>query len=627
MKPSQLNDYRTASQPAAHPFDQRVAFVVSRIDVDADRNERQIWMWDGNVARPHTSGPGDLKPAWSPDGALLAFLRIVDGKPQLAVMRSDGGESTVLTDFSHGVWEFDWSPDNQRIACTGRQWREELDDDERSRRPRRISEIPYRFDFEGWRSDWHEAIWIVDTDGASEPRRLTHDDRREISPTWHPGGESIAFLGDRSSGPVRTGNLSVCSVDVDAGAETSLGGETAFSGLTYRPDGALHAWGDPDPESWPALISLWRLDTEPTDLTGHLDRSVYGLASPVAPSWQDTSAICSLEDAGRAGVIRVRPDGAVDRLLDGDRVISGFSTGAAGLAFTASSYREPGDLYVLDSEGSEKRVTNLNEGSNISWVDGEHFQVPSGGTEIDVWVYLPPGSDRVPGLLNIHGGPASQYGFGFFDEFQVYVGAGFGVIACNPRGSAGRGLDHLQAVTGEGWGVVDLEDINAVMEAVLARYDRIDPGRLGVMGGSYGGFLTAWVTAHEDRYKSAVVERALLAWDTFAGTSDIGSTFPKHYLGAMMPEGGEVLRARSPLGIADRITCPTLIVHSEEDWRCPIEQAEQLFAILLRSGTTAEMIRFPGEGHELSRSGQPRHRVERFDAIIDWHRRYLDLAN
>ena len=281
MKPSELNEYRTASQPAAHPVDQRIAFVVSRVDVDADRNERQVWMWDGEAARPHTSGPGDQKPVWSPDGAHLAFLRVVDGKPQLAVMRADGGEATVLTAFSHGVWGFEWSPNSRLIACTARQWREELSDEERLRRPRRITEIPYRFDFEGWRSDWHEAVWVVDASGAGEPRRLTGDDRKETSPTWHPSGESIAYLGDRSTGPVRRGNLHVCVARLDDGTEAVLTDETAFQGLTYRSDGVLHAWGDPDPAAWPALISFWKLDGAPTDLTGHLDRSVYGLASPV----------------------------------------------------------------------------------------------------------------------------------------------------------------------------------------------------------------------------------------------------------------------------------------------------------------------------------------------------------
>jgi dipeptidyl aminopeptidase/acylaminoacyl peptidase len=229
----------------------------------------------------------------------------------------------------------------------------------------------------------------------------------------------------------------------------------------------------------------------------------------------------------------------------------------------------------------------------------------------------------VPLLLNIHGGPASQYGDVFFDEFQVYVSAGYGVVGANPRGSSGRGSEWLNAVVGEGWGTNDLEDIHAVVEAALERYPRLDAERMGAMGGSYGGFMTAWLTAHDQRWASAVVERALLSFPSFFGTSDIGTSFGRRYTGAEMPGGLDRLWSKSPLAFAHQISTPTLILHSENDNRCPIEQAEQLFTALLVAGTATEFLRFPGESHELSRSGKPRHRKERFEAILDWHGRWL----
>ncbi|MDX1450903.1 MAG: prolyl oligopeptidase family serine peptidase, partial [Acidimicrobiia bacterium] len=244
-------------------------------------------------------------------------------------------------------------------------------------------------------------------------------------------------------------------------------------------------------------------------------------------------------------------------------------------------------------------------------------------TEIDAWVFLPPGDGPVPGLLNIHGGPASQYGHGFFDEFQVYRSAGYAVIACNPRGSSGRGRAHTQAVVGDGWGVVDVEDVDAVVAAALHRFPRIDADRLGIMGGSYGGFLTGWMTAHQDRWKSAVVERALLGFGSFAGTSDIGATFPLSYTGADYPDGWDVWWDKSPLSVVHRVTTPTLVLHSEDDHRCPISEAEQWFMALLRNGTETVFLRFPGESHEVSSSGKPRHRRERFEAIVEWHDRFL----
>jgi dipeptidyl aminopeptidase/acylaminoacyl peptidase len=281
----------------------------------------------------------------------------------------------------------------------------------------------------------------------------------------------------------------------------------------------------------------------------------------------------------------------------------------------------PAELWSLADGADPSRLTSLNE-VDLAVVTPEHFRVESNGSEVDVWVLLPPGDGKVPLLLNIHGGPASQYGFGFFDEFQVYATAGYGVVACNPRGSSGRGQDFLRAVTGEGWGVVDMEDIDTAVTSALERYPRLDPERMGIMGGSYGGFLTAWAIARQHHWKSAVVERALTNWASFAGTSDIGGTFPSMYTHAEYPDW-ETWWRMSPLAYADQVTTPTLVLHSEDDFRCPIEQGEQYFMALLRNGTEAEMLRFPGESHELSRSGKPRHRKERFEAILDWHDRHL----
>jgi dipeptidyl aminopeptidase/acylaminoacyl peptidase len=170
---------------------------------------------------------------------------------------------------------------------------------------------------------------------------------------------------------------------------------------------------------------------------------------------------------------------------------------------------------------------------------------------------------------------------------------------------------------------VDTLDLEAVVDAVCARFAQADPARVGVMGGSYGGYATARLLARTDRYASAIVERGLLQWESFGGTSDIGAYFDRMFLGTSLLDGTEVHAAASPMRTAHRITTPTLVLHSESDWRCPIEQGEQLFAALKRAGTDTEMVRFPDEGHELSRSGSPKHRVERFEVVLDWHSRYL----
>ncbi|HEY5578872.1 MAG TPA: S9 family peptidase, partial [Acidimicrobiia bacterium] len=294
------------------------------------------------------------------------------------------------------------------------------------------------------------------------------------------------------------------------------------------------------------------------------------------------------------------------------------------IAFAATASADPGELHLWENQ-HERVLTGFNEEfrAQVALSPPRPFVFESGGAEVDAWAYLPEGNGPFPLLLNIHGGPASQYGYGFFDEFQVYAGAGYGVLACNPRGSTGRGRDFLRAVTGDGWGTADLQDVTACVDQALLRFPQLDASRVGVMGGSYGGFLTAWLVAHDQRYRSAIVERALLGWESFAGTSDIGATFSRRYLDADLPEGRQLLAERSPLNVAHRITTPTLILHSENDFRCPIEQAEQLFMTLLKAGTDVEMVRFPDEGHELSRSGKPRHRRERLEIVVDWHNRHL----
>jgi dipeptidyl aminopeptidase/acylaminoacyl peptidase len=284
-----------------------------------------------------------------------------------------------------------------------------------------------------------------------------------------------------------------------------------------------------------------------------------------------------------------------------------------------SSPTEPGEI-VSVTDGDEQQLTFYSPPSGLVVRPTEHFVTQSGGMELDVFVLTPDGHGPFPVLLNVHGGPATQYGFGFFDEFQVYTGAGYAVVATNPRGSSGKGLDFTRAVVGASWGVVDLADINSALEAALDRFPQLDRDRIGIMGGSYGGYMTAWAIARDQRYRSAIVERALLSFPSFAGTSDIGPFFGPNYIETT--EQGPMW-AKSPLSLADQVRTPTLVIHAEEDYRCPIEQAEQFLVALWQNDIPAEMLRFPGEGHELSRSGKPRHRVERFQAILSWHDKYL----
>ena len=625
MTPDDLNGLTTPQSPTVHPRGDRVAYVKNTIDTENDRYHRTIWVGDADASKQFTTGPGDSSPKWSPDGTRLAFIRAEDEVAQLAIIPADGGEAEIVTEFDLGVMTFEWSPDGSSIAVAATTYVEDwadLSDDERARKPRRIASVPYKFDSLGWLHDRKSHIWLVAADGSEEARCLTPGDRDETQPTWHPDGSRIAFLSDLREDRSQDFGASIMEVDVESCEIRELVPHGSWGFARFSPAGDLHLLGDPETD-WPELTTLWRVDDgQLTSLTAHLDRSAASLAiGPAYIEFDDGLAHVMHEDSGTGGVAAVHPDGTVDHVIDGPQVVSDFSIAAGVSAYISKTPTDPGTL-ILSREGEDSVIARA---SDLDLIEAHHFTTISEGVEIDVWVYLPPGDDDVPTLLNIHGGPASQYGFGFFDEFQVYAAAGYGVVACNPRGSSGRGREFVRAVIHDGWGVVDVTDVNAALEAALERYPRLDGDRMGIMGGSYGGFLTSWVVGTDHRWKSAVVERGLLSFNSFAGTSDIGGSFPRFYAGADHgdPDAERIWREKSPLTTAGQTTTPTLVLHAENDFRCPIEQAERYFMALLKAGVETEFVRFPGEGHEMSRSGKPRHRVERFDAILDWHGKHL----
>ena len=622
MEPADLDGLTVPGSVALSPSG-RVAFGVSTVNLAEDRYDQTIWIEDDGTARRFTTGPSDLLPRWSPDGRKVAFLRKLGDVHQVAVMSVEGGEPEVVTDFelglsaaSHNVIQ--WFPDSERMLVLAEEhtsgWTD-LDDEERKRRPLRVTRVPWRSDGRGWIADRRLTLYVI---GQGEPRRLVDAEDDVVAPSLSPDGSKVLYGLSNRPHPALDGLTDLFEIDTAGGNPRPVGVRGLWFSTSYRSDGKPHAIGIPG-SGWPGNIGLCRIEgDEVFDLTGPSDLTIAvvsgGLLNVV---WRDLDAVVGIEDSGRITLASVSPDGAIESVVDGDLVVGSFDATADRLAYVRRTYSNPGEVFVVADD--ESQLTTFGNAAPKT-VAPHHLRVESGGEDVDAWVYLPEGSGKVPLLLNIHGGPAAQYGFGFFDEFQVYAGAGYGVVACNPRGSSGRGQTFVAAVAGEGWGAVDVADVDAVVAEALAKFDRLDSQRPGIMGGSYGGFLTAWIIGHQSRWRSAVVERALLSWPSFAGTSDIGPYFTDSYAGE---ESWESWWEKSPLRVADRVTAPTLIIHSEKDHRCPIEQAEQYFTALVRAGVEAEMVRFPDEGHEMSRSGKPKHRVERFEAILDWHARHL----
>jgi dipeptidyl aminopeptidase/acylaminoacyl peptidase len=320
-----------------------------------------------------------------------------------------------------------------------------------------------------------------------------------------------------------------------------------------------------------------------------------------------------------------------EALIQGELAVNGFDARGGAVAYTASAATSLSELHV-----DARRATDVGHAfaSARELVAPERFTATSAdGTQVEAWIVRPAGfrpDARYPVLLSIHGGPFSQYGSAFMDEFQVWAGAGYAVVYANPRGSSGYSEAWARAIRGPlrdgpGWGTLDHDDVIAAFDEALRRFPFCDGDRAGVLGGSYGGYMTTWIVAHTDRFRAACSERALNSFVSQWGSSDFGWAFAG-YTGGFVFEDIAAHLDRSPLTHAQRITTPLLILHSEDDLRCPVEQAEQLFTTLRVLRREVEMVRFPAESHELSRSGSPVHRVQRFEVILDWFGRYLSAG-
>jgi dipeptidyl aminopeptidase/acylaminoacyl peptidase len=647
MVPEDLLRIRFVSDPQLHPDGRRIAFVVTTLSEARDEYLSTIWVVDvdGAVPRPFTRGPRrDTAPRWSPDGRQLAFVseREPKGKGQLYVMPADGGEPVRLTDLRPGVASPAWSPDGRWLAFVSRVggWQEPTDEEERERSkpPRIIDVLKYKSNGVGFIYDRPQKIFVVSLDG--EPaQQLTVGVFDDHHPSWAPDSRRVAFVSARHAARDEDLAADVFTVSVEGGEPRQLTRtEGPVSWPTFSPDGGTVAYvGHSDPRG---VSRHHRVYTVPVDgglpvcLTASLDRNCEPLMGAVGPEWLGPTGtlVFQVEDEGNVVLYRTAASGGLpERLIGGTRQVTAFSASRDGalVAFTATDDTSPPELFVCRADGTgERQLTDLNREwkAEVARSRPERFRFERAGFTIDGWVMAPFGREagrRYPVLLNIHGGPASQYGHRFFDEFQVYAGAGYAVVYLNPRGSRGYGEAFARAVVGD-WGGGDCQDIMAGLDEALRRFDFLDASRLGVMGGSYGGFMTSWIVGHTDRFRAACSERAVNTMWSMYGTSDIGYWFQEaHALGRPPWEDLRWYLERSPLSHARDIHTPLLIMHSEDDLRCPMEQAEQLYVALKKLRRPVRLVRFPDEDHELSRSGRPRHRLARFRILLEWFGEHL----
>lgn len=669
MKPTDLPLLTSVSAPTVSPDGAVVVFGTSRPDLAADAAVGQLWQVPSDASGPATRltrGFRDTAPAFSPDGSLVAFLRAApDGAPQIHVIRAGGSEAAQVTDEPLGVSQFSWAPDSARLVFVARvpekgRYGTVPGLSAAAEPARLLTTTKYLSNGVGYIVDRPAQVFLVDvpdlqgepaiapvatvdgppTSGDDSWRRLprtvqlTDADADHSQARFTPDARAVTFVAARHSTSDDDLRSSAWRLEVDhhgtAGATTELVTPSSDLGvgdvLVTASGAAFLLAQDLGPTGLDfvgtntALYTLGEPGSTPTRLT---DPETTDLGASGLVAAGDDAVFATDTTRGTVQLLRADAGGRVDRLTRGAVEITGVSAAGGTVAVSVHDASTMGDVAVV-GDGDLVRLTDFSAPLRAGGLIEARELVVRGrhDTEIHGWVLEPEGEGPHPTLLVIHGGPYSQFTGSVFDEAQVYAAAGYGVVMCNPRGASGYGQAFGRAIKGA-MGTVDLTDVLDYLDGALAATPSLDADRLGIMGGSYGGYLTAWTIAHDHRFAGAIVERGFLDAEFFAGTSDIGTFFGDQYTGHDL----EVQRAQSPQTFVHQVRTPTFVVHSEDDLRCPLSQAQRYHLGLVRAGVTTKMLVFPGENHELSRAGRPRHRLQRFEAILDWWHEYLPVSS
>ncbi|MGC9071913.1 MAG: S9 family peptidase [Acidilobus sp.] len=637
LAPEDLSRLVLVSSPSASPNGRGALFVVSRVSLENNRYESAVWHYDGGSYYPLTSGPGDTCPTWSPDGSLVAHVRIVrqEGVPPSSslVVRKPAGEAYQLFSWPFTISAPTWSPDGRRIAFLSRrplklegEWR-----DYSKREALVVERLPPFFNGEGFIFDRPRNLYVTDSRGG-QPEALTSYNVDLSLFDWSPDGQRIVYV--KQVDEVRAHVDEVRLLDMKTGEDRQVLANVSVASVAWSPDGSrvavlMHRFE----RGLSSHYGLYTLDPS----TGSLEKVEVGLdrnlingvnsegRGPSCPrpiQWSGRWLYFTVHDAGRVWLYRADGKAVEPVLRPEDAVVDDYSVAPDGsVYYLQMNEREPNELYELRG-GQARKVTDFNASLVTSrglLRTTKATARAKDGTELDYWVLMPYGSreGKVPWMLYIHGGPKTSYGYGFMFTFHVLASAGIAVIFGNPRGSDGY-TEEFADIRGR-WGTVDYEDLMAIVDDALTRFPQLDPSRSAVGGGSYGGFMTNWVITHTSRFRAAVTERSCVEWYSDWGASDIGWYFDQDQLGSQQPwRSVDLMVKASPLTYIENATTPLLIMHALEDYRCPLSQALQLFTALKTLGAEVRMALFPGENHDLTRSGRPRARVEYLKVMLDW---------
>jgi dipeptidyl aminopeptidase/acylaminoacyl peptidase len=643
IRPEDYLAFKSLNDVRFSPDGSTIAFVVGTIDQKQNRRHNAIWTVPADGSREPsqltTSSQPSTNPRWSPDGKFIAFLsaRAVPGdaagqtqKNQIWVLPLSGGEPRRVTNLQNGVTSFAWSPDSTRFVCVSQSG-----PSDKAKSPsdvRHYRHANYKFNDTGWFDDKRSHLWVVEIATGIAKQITSGDDWNDTDPQWSPDGKKIAFVSDRTGREFDEGrNKDIWVIDAAGGSLTKISqSDEPDTSPRWSPDGKMIAFLSAlqrraHPKIWLAPSQggvMPRLAVDNLDVI------------PTALRWAEAGRALYFETGIKGTTHLLRADIEARRasqVTTGERTIrlADINDKTGRMAYAVDDPMHLDDLYIANLNGqNEHQLTHLNAelftGLQLARVERVPFK-GADGWDVDGFLMKPIGWEpgkKYPMVLSIHGGPAGMYGFDWFHEFQVYAAQGWAVFFTNPRGSTGYGERFERGVQLH-WGDKPYTDIMNGVDAVLAKNPWIDAERLGVTGGSYGGFMTNWIISHTTRFKAAVTLRSISNFISDDGTRD-GAYGHSEDFGGDIFERFESYWDTSPLKYVKNVKTPTLVMHSDMDFRVPIEQGEQWFRALQHFGVPSEIVFFPRENHNLTRSGEPAHLVESLKWQVYWFDRYLN---
>ena len=653
LQVNDLFELISVTNPQLSPDGKEAVFVQTYLDEEENKYVSNLFHVDlaSSDVTQWTYGDHSVSsPKWSTDGKQLAFLSNREEKNQVFILSAKGGEAKKLTAFENSVISFHWAPCGKKVWVNavvkeGKTFTDkEEKDDKKQPEPYRVTKMKYQGDGVGLLpQDSYRQIGVVEIE-TGDVTQFTEGNHHHTLQAVSHDGKNLVIGVNRKENQDFEFRQPLYIVEIETKEETVLVDENGyFGGATFSHDDRYIAYTGADRSFENATqAKLYVYDTEEkysACLTENIDSPVgdyvaadhqQGVSAPSAIWTKDNHLYFQLSTMGDVRLYFASLDGAVYPASPENEHIYGYDVSPNGdfALVTVSDAVNPGELYKQTIATGEREVlTSFNKKylEEVELVQPEAI-VYQGAKDWDVhgWLMKPAGyveGQKYPLIVEIHGGPATMYANSFFHEMQLLAAEGYGVLYVNPRGSHGYSQQFVDAVRGD-YGGGDYADIMAGLDYVLAENEWIDTARLGVTGGSYGGFMTNWIVGHTNRFKAAVTQRSISNWVSFYGVSDIGYYFSDWQHGADMSDVDRLWNL-SPLKYAGNVETPLLILHSENDLRCPIEQAEQLYITLKSMGKETEFVRFPDADHNLSRAGIPNLRIARLTEITEWFKKYL----